>query len=361
MHRLRTFIPNILSPRDWPTVSENTFILWEPCSSSHGEIVPGYTKYLLDLGFHVLVLMTPDRIDEGLFSRFPDANFDLARLPQKQIRRFVRSREAQAAKGILVTTAGKLPKRTDATPDLDQVFGSFPKDRIHLVEHNASNRLQASTWDEDLITLRQLVPPSPSKLVNPMYFGETGEGKTKAGHTTFLMVGAARAKRRSDDLLLDAVETLLKDGISNFEIRMIGKPGKTALPEHLTPYVKSLGRLSFDAMYDEVEAADFILTAFQKNNQDHAFYRTVGTSGSFQLAYGFSTPIVLQKRFAEGTAFAENNSFLYDEDADFSSTLKLAISLPKRDYDVLVQQLRRDASALYETSKSNLKDLIHGH
>ena len=360
MRRLRTLLQNFQPSRTWPEVGESTFILWEPCSSSHGEIVPGYTKYLLDLGYHVLVLMTPDRIDEGLFSRFPEGNFTLARLTQKQIRQFIKSRAATRARGLLVTTAGKLPKLSDASPDFDDVFGAFPPSRIHLVDHNAKDRLNAGSWDESIITLRGLVPMTPSKIVNPHYFGDVKPHAKSKDKIRFVMIGAARTKRRSDALVFDAVDQLLDAGLTNFEIRMIGKSGKTQIPDRLKPHFVSLGRLSFDQMYAEVEASDFILTAFQKTNSDHAFYRTTGTSGSFQLAYGFSKPIILQNLFAEGTAFADSNAIFYDEDQDFAGALKHAIQMSDADYTACVAQLAQAASDLYETSLTNMKDVIHG-
>ena len=360
MRRLRTFLRDLLPARHWPEIGENTFVLWEPCSASHGEIVPGYTKYQMDLGYHVLVLMTPERIDEGLFARFPEGNFPLAGLTQKQIRRFVKSEAMKAAQGVLVTTAGKLPTLEDATPDLEAVFGDLSRDRIHLVEHNARDRIAAGTWDENLITLRGLVPARPSQIVNPHFFGDYKRHGKNQDRVRFLMVGAARAKRRSDDLVLNAAEALLDDGITNFEIRMIGKPGKAQIPERLAPHFITLGRLSFADMYDEIEAADYILSAFQKSSQDHAFYRTTGTSGSFQLAYGFNTPIVLQDLFVEGTAFNSDNAILYDEDRDFEPAMRRAISLSSEDYLTLTDNLQKASHDLSAASLANMKDVIDG-
>ena len=50
-----------------PIIKDNTFIVWEPCSKSHSEVVPGYVKYLLDLGYHVSVIVNSNRLKEGLF------------------------------------------------------------------------------------------------------------------------------------------------------------------------------------------------------------------------------------------------------------------------------------------------------
>ena len=59
-----------LFPLKTPIIKDNTFIVWEPCSKSHSEVVPGFVKYFHDLGYHVSVLVDKDRLKEGLFSRY---------------------------------------------------------------------------------------------------------------------------------------------------------------------------------------------------------------------------------------------------------------------------------------------------
>ena len=52
-----------------PIIKEKTFLVWEPCGKSHAEVVPGFVKYLLDLGYHVSVLVSPNAYKEKLFAR----------------------------------------------------------------------------------------------------------------------------------------------------------------------------------------------------------------------------------------------------------------------------------------------------
>ena len=53
-----------------PVIKENTFLVWEPCGHNHAEVVPGFVKYLLDMGYHVSVLVSPSAYKENLFARF---------------------------------------------------------------------------------------------------------------------------------------------------------------------------------------------------------------------------------------------------------------------------------------------------
>src|SRR6266850_1987516 len=109
MFRRLSNLAAVLPGRDpVPSISRDTFLVWEPCTHSHAEVVPGYVKYLLDLGYAVSVFVTPERYEEGLFSRFTDSRISLNRLSQAAIRRFFRDNRLAQAKGILITTARKI-------------------------------------------------------------------------------------------------------------------------------------------------------------------------------------------------------------------------------------------------------------
>ena len=53
-------IHNLFTPQSSPIIKENTFIVWEPCSKSHSEVVPGFCKYLLiwAITFQLLFIRT---------------------------------------------------------------------------------------------------------------------------------------------------------------------------------------------------------------------------------------------------------------------------------------------------------------
>lgn len=345
----------------FPKLDEDTFVLWEPCSKNHGEIIPGYAKYLLDMGYKVLVLMTPARIPEGLFSHFDHPRLQLGRLTQRQIRRFMKTDEIHKAAGILVTTAGKLPERADGAVDFGAVFGRHTPRRLLMVEHDARRRLEAGQWVDTNITLRALdLLNAPSVVVNPHYFGNIPDHEKNTGKTIFVMAGAARSKRRNQDMVLNAVRTLLSKGETAFELRLIGKPGKEPLPDDLKGHVVEIGRIPFSRLYQEIEASDFILTAFQRNNPDHAFYRTTGTTGSFQLAYGFHKPCIVQSDFTSGTVLNNQNSLFYDDDSQILDCMERAIQMTAAHHRQMRQSMAHAARDLSEMSLSNLRALVDG-
>ena len=342
----------------WPEVGPGTFVLWEPCSKSHGEVVPGYARYLRDLGFEVLVLMTPARLDEGLFSRFDGTGIRHGGLSRRQIRQFVKRPELRRAAGVMVTTAGKLPDGPDGRVDLARVFGPDLPSPLLMVDHDARARVDAGVWDPSSITLRTLdYKGAQSVVVNPHDFGRVEVTPKSEGRTVFVMVGAVRSKRGNAPLVYETAEKLLEAGETAFEIRVIGKPGKDPVPEALRDHVKILGRLPFDAMYDEIEAADFLLTSFQADNPDHGFYLTGGTSGAFQLAYGFTKPIIVQESFARLNLFNATNALVYGDDDGLLGAMSRAIAMDGESYDALQAGMDATATALYERSLANLRGL----
>ena len=80
-----------------PVIKSKTFIVWEPCSKSHSEVVPGYVKYLLDLGYHVSVIVNPQHYKSGLFSRFEDKNLTLNKMSRKEVKEFFRNPKTKTA------------------------------------------------------------------------------------------------------------------------------------------------------------------------------------------------------------------------------------------------------------------------
>lgn len=344
-----------------PIIKDNTFIVWEPCSKSHSEVVPGYVKYLLDLGYHVSVCVNPDRYKEGLFSRFDvrNKNLSLNNLNKREIRTFFKKDNLKNVAGVLVTTVGKLCDEIH----YQDCYKSFNKDvdksKVFFVEHEAKFAIDSGTWNQKLITLRKLnYKDAKSIVVNPHYFGDVEITPKNSDITNFITIGAIRTKRKNVNLFVQAAEELLKKGINNFKITVIGKGKISDFPKNLQPYFDIKGRLDFADMYKEIEKADFMLTSYQLPK--HIRYNTTGTSGNFQLVYGFLKPIIIKDSFAEINGFTNDNSVIYHEDKDFADTLMKCISMTSYDYKKLQKNLSEYQQKLASSSLTSLKELING-
>lgn len=341
-----------------PVIKDDTFLVWEPCSKSHSEVVPGFVKYLLDLGYHVSVLVSPERFKEGLFSRFKDKNLTLNKLTRKQVRKYFSSNKLENVEGVLVTTIGKLCDSVH----YDDAYKSFiaPKNKLFFVEHEVCHSVDNGTWKPDLITLRKIdYKGANSVIVNPHYFGEI-KAAPKNKITNFVTVGAIHGKKKNNSLILKSIEGIYDKGYRDFKVTVIGKGHFKDLPEKLRPFVDIKGRLPFDKMYNEIEKADFMLTAYNEADPMHIRYNTSGTSGNFQLVYGFLKPVVIIESFAPINGFNNENSILYKNDNEYALALEKGIKMSAEEYKTMQNKLKEYKDKLYKESLQNLKGLING-
>jgi len=336
-----------------------TFVVWEPCSRNHGEVVPGFVRHLRALGYRVSVLVSPGRVREGLFSRIDDPGVQVFGVPQRRIRRWVRRGGLAGSLGVMVTTASKLPARADGRIDFEQVFGPDCSTPVYVVEHDVRGRVDRGVWDPRSITLRQVAyRGAQSVVVNPHDFGSVAVTPRSNGPLRFLVVGTLGKGKRAQHRIVDAVRELVGAGERGFEVTVIGKRGVGGLPADVADMFRVLGRVSFATLYAELERADVLLTAYEVENSDHDFYRTAGTSGNFQLVWGFAKPCVLLREFAPINGLDEDNSILYDGSGGLADGMRRAIALPPAAYARMQQRLQQDAAVLADASRRNLAALL---
>ncbi len=344
-----------------PVIKSNTFIVWEPCSKSHSEVVPGFCKYLLDSGYHVSVIVNPQKYKEGLFSRFKDENLTLNKLSRNQVKEFFKKDALSNAAGILVTTAGKLCDSIHYDECYETFNPDMDKSKLFLVEHEAKHAVDAGLWKENLITLRKLnYKGAKSVVVNPHYFGEVKITPKNETVTNFITIGAIQGKKKNNDLIINSVKELHERGIHNFKITVVGKGHLKKLPKEIQKYFDIKGRLPFDKMYEELEKADFMLTSYNKKDPMHIRYNTTGTSGNFQLVYGFLKPCIIVEEFAPLNGFNRENAILYKEDENYADALIEGINMSQDSYSKMQGKLREYEQKLYIESLNNLKKLVTG-
>ncbi len=360
MKWLQKLLDPMPGPTRLPPFAANTFLVWEPCTHSHAEVVPGYVRYLLELGYDVAVFITPKRLDEGLFSRFSDPRLTLHRLSQRAIRRMFRRHGLGAARGILITTARKISGRADYTLEQQWFAGRQPHQRLLLVEHDIKPAFEQGALTPDIITLREPhYRNAMTTAVNPHYFGNIRINGKQDDIARFITIGAMRSRRRNTRLLIDAVQRLHDSGLTRFRIGVIGRGSLRGVPAVLRPYFEIKGRIDFGTLYAEMEHADFFLPLLDPDNPAHERYITTGTSGSFQLIYGFSTPCLVARKFAAVNHFNQSNSILYDANDDLAESMKQAIMMNPDRYRSMQLALQQQAAAIRQQSLANLQQLIH--
>lgn len=341
-----------------PYCEPNTFFVWEPCTHSHAEVVPGYCKILLDLGYEVSVLLEPARIKEGLFAHFTHERLHINKLSRRATKRFFKEHGLATASGILVTTAGKLSADADYEQACAQFGGLAKKQKVLLVEHDIQKGADLGTLTSDIITLRQTnYQDSVTTPVNPHYFGEF-EDHCKNQQTVFATAGALRDKRRNAKLLIGAVEQLHQKGIRSFSVLMIGKSESAAIPRHLKRYFLQLGRLDFCELYRYIQNCDFLLPLLDPNNELHRRYISTGTSGTFQLSLGFKKPLIIEDTFAAINRLDTANSIIYRSNNNLQAAMERAIEMTPEEYETMREAVAETAREIYLESLANLKSLL---
>jgi hypothetical protein len=281
-------------------------------------------------------------------------------MSKKQIMNYFITSDLFDVEGVLVTTVGKICDEVY----FEQAYNTFnpnvDKSQLLFVSHEAKHAVDNGSWREKNITLRELdYKNAKSVIVNPHYFGEV-EITPKNDVTNFIMIGAIKPYKKNDNTIIEAVRELDEKGISNFKITVVGKGHIKNIPQNIRKYFEMKGRLPFNEMYNELEKADFLLTAYDENNPQHIRYNTTGTSGNFQLVYGFLKPVVITKGFAPINEFDETNSIIYEKPQDYAKAMERAILLTKEDYSNMQNSLKNVVEGIYNTSRNNLKDLING-
>ena len=342
-----------------PIIKDNTFIVWEPCTNSHSEVVPGYVKYLLDLGYHVSVCLSPTNYKINAFARFKNDNLYINKMSKKQIKTFFKKDKLSDIKGVLITSCHKLCDEIHLKNCYKHFNSNVDKTKIFFVSHDIKKMVDAKTLNKNLITLREMdYKGAKTTVVNPHYFGDVKITPKNNEIINFITIGTIRNTRKNTNLFVDAAIELLKRGITNFKITVVGKGHISDISKNVRPYFDIKGHLDFNDMYDEIEKADFVLTSYELPR--HIRYNTTGTSGNFQLVYGFLKPIIIKEAFAKINGFTDENSILYKEDADFVDAMISAINMSSSDYEKMQENLKTYEQDLYQTSLQNLKELING-
>lgn len=358
---------NIRAFLDAP-VAPKSVLLVEP-SVTHGELVPGFAKYWLDLGHAVDVLLHETVAGDNPFCRFSHPRLRIFRHSYACFKAMVTAPKVREYSVVFFTTAAyaRWQEKDGGLHSLHDFTRYRPrgKDATFLVEHRLDDidRFQERGVLERgrLVTLMDFNwQGHPTLMVNPHYFGEVAI-TPKNSHVHFIVAGAVDAKRKNHSLLLDAVAELLADGVRNFSITIIGV-GRTRqaeikrrLPRELCPHLSFTGWVTFPELFDHMEKADFFLPLLDPEVPNHKRYITTGVSGSYQLILGFRKPCLIQRDFAAFHHFTDANSIIYDGN-DLAAAMKKAVAMKAEEYGEMQGGVRALAEKVAKASLHNLHE-----
>lgn len=343
-------------------IRPNSVLLLE-ANNFHGECLVGAAKYFEKAGYNIDVCLSDS---EYRMNPFIDFNSDKVRL-------FALNKEAMRQ----VLCHDIIEKYEHVYLNSDYVYYElsehkifdfigpdikFPEGRYITMCHYADRYDQIAPQSEKfaVVALNKL-PALENKnysLLNTHYFGDFERvGKNKK--VNFICIGQIESKRKNHSLLFDAIDELLKKNITNFKVTVVARIGNLEIPAHIAPYLNFKGRLNYGDMYEELKKADFYMTLFDPENPLHQRYLVSGSSGSYQLIYGFKLPCLIPHKFqTQVNGFNAENSIGYAANEDLAKAMESAINMSDKDYMAKVKKLTSLADALESESLQNLQNIL---
>lgn len=325
----------------------------------HGECLPGMAKYFIDLGYNVDVLMSNEEAQLNPFSDFKNDKLKIYALKSSAIKEILCSDIMERYDHLYINS--NVVKGVPVGEYLGNDI-KYPSGKIITLCHDIKSKdeINFNTENASIISLLDFpnVNNKEIRKVNTHYFKDIVKHE-KNKIVKFIVVGNIEAKRKNHNLLIDAVSQLLSENITNFRIVVVSRIGNLEIPKELNPFFEIKGRLSYEAMYKELEKADFFLTLFDPDNVEHNRYLTTGASGSYQLIYGFNLPCLLPYKFqVDINGFNNQNSIGYADNNHFCKAMKMAIQMNNEKYNEYKNNLMSLANEIYKTSLNNLREIL---
>lgn len=335
-------------------VKPKSVLICEP-HFCHGECLPGWTKYLQDLGYNVDIITR--------YSNFVEDPFcDYKNKPRvfggslRMLKTWLADKRVSKYEYIFITTTVLWDEGISGTHFIDYLgFTPKCKNGCLFIDH-APNIFFDKYNEQTLVEQKRIFALSNLSYIpqlNPHYFGEfTKTHDIHNNKKVFVAVG--RMNARNYDCLLDAIRKL-KSEKHDFIIKVIGS-GKIEFPDDLQDTIIRLGRLNYKDMYSEILSSDYIIGGLDPFNEGHHQYLVGCTTGSLQLSFGFHKPIIINELF--GKHYELDNSAVFYKDNDIYSAMKEAICMSDKTYKNMVASLDKLAKTTYKRSLSNLKTAI---
>lgn len=335
-------------------VIDNNTILLVEINDCHLETLLGLYDQLIKLGYNVEILINEP--SENLFSTFKDIK--VWEFKRNSLLKLLKVVDFSKYERIIYNS--KIIYTNEGTPDLHEFLKKIPqgkKENIYLQHH--IDRFFEYPNDKQIILANPAKDERLEKsVVNAHYFGDV-KITPKNDITTFITIGELSQKRRNCDLLINALKQLVERGVHNFKVEIIGNGSLENLPENIQQYFDIKGWLDFPKMFETIENADYFLPLLDPAVEAHKRYMQDGTSGTFQLVYGFLKPSIIHKKFADVYDFNDGNSIVYAKNDTLSQAMKTAIDMNATEYSSLQNNLKSLVQEIEKISSENLKGMLN--
>jgi hypothetical protein len=171
-------------------------------------------------------------------------------------------------------------------------------------------------------------------------------------------------KLRNFNLLIDCIEKLVDNNITNFEVYFAGASKEDLkkiireksinidkISNNLIFSSESIGSVRF---YDIIESGDFILWNIDKECVCYERYLHNSSTGTFGLALGFNKVSIIDAKLSEQYGFNESNAILYTGDSLYDA-MKRSIEMSDTEFYKLTDNTIELKERLEEESLNNMK------
>ena len=328
-------------------ITNNTVLIFEPAEYHH-ECTPGYTKYFLDLGYNVDIIL--DNFGRNTFCLF------------------------NILQNIRIFTFDKLSQLTDHSKEFQLIFKNYSyilietttplKNQtyndlgffkmkntifvVHSFEHIYSTGISIFNNQNRIWSLGNL---KNALYVNPHYYGDI-KIRNKNNRTKFFLVSTI--ERNYKDLVFAAEK--LKNENLEFEVIVIGREevfSTKNISENLKENFKFKYNVKFKELYEAVESSDYIIINLYPNYKNNDLFRRNRLTGSSQLSFGFYKLALIHKSFAGFYNMSSENSFLFDN-SNFYEVMSEAILLNAEEYKKKQKNLIKLSYSLSKLSLNNI-------
>ena len=333
------------------TIKTNTILIFEP-NAFHQECTPGYTKYFVDLGYNVDILIHISGNES--FSLFPEF---------ENVKLFTFNNIIEII--LNITKFSIFIKKYDfillqsnypMNIEIYNKLGIFKLNNTFFVSHELRlfNMSFAKYLNKNRIwTLGNV---SRGLQVNPHYFGDI-HLKEKNHLVRFFTTSSAN---RNFTHLIESMMQLKKENFT-FEIIITGRIAEfnsNSIPKILNENCIFEHFISFSELYKAIKSSDYIFIPLDPENKHDLIFKSRKVTGCAQLVYGFLKPAIINQAFSYFYNFNTKNSLIYNN-SNLYNVMKKAILLKKKDYLNLQNNLRATEKKIYQTSINNIKKAIN--
>lgn len=325
----------------------------------HFECLPGYTKYFIDLGYNVDIIMRKN-FKESM-EKFEPKNkiriFEFKTLTKKDKNIETYRKKLKKYDYLFLQTTDKKDSEMykllgyyDNPNSLFVVHGLNLIDELNITNFTLKNHT-FSLADYNIVT-----------YLNPNYFGEfnlTHEKNNLKNKTSFLIVSTPL---KNYSFFIEAIKNLYNKSI-DFEVHVPGHVrvlNESLVPQYLRKKFHFYGYVNYQKLYKIVMKSDYIIMNLFPTFEDDNLFRTYKATGNAQLIYGFYKPAIIEENFAPIYKFTNESSIIF-KDFNISSAIEKATMISNEEYKEMSKKIKLLREKIYNISLKNLKMALNSH